>query len=109
MSESSFTESKAPTAAGQERRPSRCFNSAISVQVTVTVTVTWFAGATSGNWVVEQSLANVKDRVHEGAPISQPLFEDPPPEDTEVHDPFGCSTQALREPALPSMSGARPR
>jgi type IV pilus assembly protein PilC len=34
-------------------------------------------GATSGNWVVEQSLANVKDRVHEGAPISQPLSEDP--------------------------------
>jgi type IV pilus assembly protein PilC len=33
-------------------------------------------GATSGNWVVEQSLANVKDRVHEGAPISQPLSED---------------------------------
>jgi type IV pilus assembly protein PilC len=34
-------------------------------------------GATSGNWVVEQSLENVKHRVHEGAPISQPLSEDP--------------------------------
>ncbi len=34
-------------------------------------------GATSGNWVVEQSLENVKNRVHEGAPISQPLSEDP--------------------------------
>jgi type IV pilus assembly protein PilC len=34
-------------------------------------------GATAGNWVVEQSLENVKNRVHEGAPISQPLSEDP--------------------------------
>jgi type IV pilus assembly protein PilC len=33
-------------------------------------------GATSGNWVVEQSLENVRTRVHEGAPISQPLSED---------------------------------
>src|SRR4051812_10299494 len=34
-------------------------------------------GATSGNWVVEQSLAEVRVRVHEGVPISQPLQEDP--------------------------------
>jgi type IV pilus assembly protein PilC len=34
-------------------------------------------GATSGNWVVEKSLANVRTRVHEGAPISLPLAEDP--------------------------------
>ena len=34
-------------------------------------------GATSGNWVVEQSLENVRTRVHEGAPISLPLAEDP--------------------------------
>jgi type IV pilus assembly protein PilC len=34
-------------------------------------------GATSGNWVVERSLENVRTRVHEGAPISQPLSEDP--------------------------------
>jgi type IV pilus assembly protein PilC len=34
-------------------------------------------GATSGNWVVEQSLANIRTRVHEGVPISQPLQEDP--------------------------------
>jgi type IV pilus assembly protein PilC len=32
--------------------------------------------ATSGNWVVEQALDNVRARVHEGAPISQPLSED---------------------------------
>jgi type IV pilus assembly protein PilC len=34
-------------------------------------------GATSGNWVVEQSLARIRARVHEGVPISQPLQEDP--------------------------------
>jgi type IV pilus assembly protein PilC len=33
--------------------------------------------ATSGNWVVEQSLGQIKTRVHEGVPISQPLQEDP--------------------------------
>ena len=34
-------------------------------------------GATSGNWVVEQSLAEIRTRVHEGVPISQPLQDDP--------------------------------
>ena len=34
-------------------------------------------GATSGNWVVEQSLVGIRSRVHEGVPISQPLQEDP--------------------------------
>src|SRR6476660_8309903 len=34
-------------------------------------------GATSGNWVVEQSLADIRTRVHEGIPISQPLQDDP--------------------------------
>ena len=34
-------------------------------------------GATSGNWVVEESLANIRTRVHDGVPISQPLQEDP--------------------------------
>jgi type IV pilus assembly protein PilC len=34
------------------------------------------AGATSGNWVIEKSLENVRTRVHEGAPISQPLSDD---------------------------------
>jgi type IV pilus assembly protein PilC len=34
-------------------------------------------GATAGNWVVEQSLADIRTRVHEGVPISQPLQEDP--------------------------------
>jgi type IV pilus assembly protein PilC len=34
-------------------------------------------GATAGNWVVENSLADIRTRVHEGVPISQPLQEDP--------------------------------
>jgi type IV pilus assembly protein PilC len=35
------------------------------------------AGQTSGNWVIESALANVRARVHEGVPIAQPLIEDP--------------------------------
>src|SRR3954451_20474824 len=32
---------------------------------------------TSGNWVVETALDNVRARVHEGVPIAQPLIDDP--------------------------------
>ena len=32
---------------------------------------------TAGNWVVEQSVGQIRTRVHEGVPISQPLAEDP--------------------------------
>src|SRR2546430_2552568 len=32
-------------------------------------------GQTAGNWVVEEALANVRTRVHEGVPIAQPLIE----------------------------------
>src|SRR5436190_6597481 len=35
------------------------------------------AGTTAGNWVLEQSLANVRERVHEGVPIGEPLTTDP--------------------------------
>jgi type IV pilus assembly protein PilC len=34
-------------------------------------------GHTSGNWVVEDALANVRAKVHEGVPIAQPLVENP--------------------------------
>ncbi len=34
-------------------------------------------GTTSGNWVVEEALADVRVRVHEGVPIAQPLLENP--------------------------------
>src|SRR4051794_14230399 len=30
-------------------------------------------GTTAGNWVIEQSIANVRERVHEGVPIGEPL------------------------------------
>jgi type IV pilus assembly protein PilC len=33
--------------------------------------------ATSGNWVVEQSIDRVRERVHEGASIGDPLADDP--------------------------------
>jgi len=32
-------------------------------------------GTTSGNWVVEEALADVRERVHEGVPIATPLIE----------------------------------
>ena len=34
-------------------------------------------GNTSGNWVVEQALVEVRLKVHEGVPIAQPLIENP--------------------------------
>jgi type IV pilus assembly protein PilC len=34
-------------------------------------------GQTAGNWVVEDALADVRARVHEGVPIAQPLVENP--------------------------------
>jgi type IV pilus assembly protein PilC len=32
-------------------------------------------GQTAGNWVIEEALAGVRARVHEGVPIAQPLVE----------------------------------
>jgi len=32
-------------------------------------------GQTAGNWVIEDALAGVRQRVHEGVPIAQPLLE----------------------------------
>jgi type IV pilus assembly protein PilC len=32
-------------------------------------------GQTSGNWVIEEALAGVRAKVHEGVPIAQPLVE----------------------------------
>ncbi len=32
-------------------------------------------GQTAGNWVVEEALADVRQKVHEGVPIAQPLIE----------------------------------
>ncbi len=35
------------------------------------------AGATSGNWVIESALIDVRAKVHGGATIAQPLADDP--------------------------------
>jgi type IV pilus assembly protein PilC len=34
-------------------------------------------GSTAGNWVIESALADVRQRVHEGVTIAQPLIENP--------------------------------
>ena len=34
-------------------------------------------GQTTGNWVIESALAEVRTKVHEGVPIAQPLVENP--------------------------------
>jgi type IV pilus assembly protein PilC len=34
-------------------------------------------GQTAGNWVVEEALADVREKVHQGVPIAQPLVESP--------------------------------
>jgi type IV pilus assembly protein PilC len=34
-------------------------------------------GTTAGNWVVEDALRNVREKVHAGVPIAQPLIEHP--------------------------------
>ncbi len=39
------------------------------------ITALEIAGATAGNWVIEQALAGTAERVHEGVPISTPLQE----------------------------------
>ena len=35
------------------------------------------SGQTSGNWVIEEALLTVREKVHEGVPISAPLLENP--------------------------------
>jgi type IV pilus assembly protein PilC len=57
-------------------RFSRTLSTLVSAGVDI-IKALEITGATSGNWVVEQSLARIKTRVHEGVPISQPLQEDP--------------------------------
>jgi type IV pilus assembly protein PilC len=34
-------------------------------------------GTTSGNWVVEDALRDMREQVHAGVPIAQPLIEHP--------------------------------
>jgi type IV pilus assembly protein PilC len=56
-------------------RVSRTLSTLVSAGVDI-IRALEITSATSGNWVYEQSLAEVRQRVHEGAPISQPLAED---------------------------------
>ena len=56
-------------------RFSRTLSTLVSAGVDI-IRALEITGATSGNWVLEQSLATVRQRVHEGAPISQPLSAD---------------------------------
>jgi type IV pilus assembly protein PilC len=57
-------------------RFSRTLSSLVSAGVDI-IRALEITAATSGNWVIEQSVENVRVRVHEGVPISQPLEEDP--------------------------------
>jgi type IV pilus assembly protein PilC len=57
-------------------RFSRTLSTLISAGVDI-IRALEITAATSGNWVVERSLAEIKTRVHEGVPISGPLQADP--------------------------------
>jgi type IV pilus assembly protein PilC len=57
-------------------RFSRTLSTLVSAGVDI-IKALEITGATSGNWVVEQSVVRIKSRVHDGVPISQPLQEDP--------------------------------
>jgi type IV pilus assembly protein PilC len=57
-------------------RFSRTLSTLISSGVDIIMALE-ITGATSGNWVVEDALAHIRTRVHEGVPFSQPLQEDP--------------------------------
>jgi type IV pilus assembly protein PilC len=41
------------------------------------ITALEITGGTAGNWVLEDSLVTIRERVHEGVPMSEPLAEDP--------------------------------
>src|SRR5205085_12563693 len=45
---------------------------ATGVDITKALEIT---GQTAGNWVVEEALADLREQVHQGVPIAQPLIE----------------------------------
>jgi type IV pilus assembly protein PilC len=57
-------------------RFSRTLSTLVAAGVDI-ITSLEITGATAGNWVVEQALADVKVKVHEGVPIAEPLIESP--------------------------------
>jgi type IV pilus assembly protein PilC len=57
-------------------RFSRTFSTLVAAGVDI-IKALEITGTTSGNWVVENALAGVRVKVHEGVPIAQPLIENP--------------------------------
>ena len=55
-------------------RFSRTLSSLVTAGVDI-IKALEISGSTAGNWVVEQAIAEVRIRVHEGVPIAQPLAE----------------------------------
>jgi type IV pilus assembly protein PilC len=57
-------------------RFSRTLSTLVAAGVDI-ITALEITGGTAGNWVLEQSLVRIRERVHEGVPISEPLADDP--------------------------------
>jgi type IV pilus assembly protein PilC len=57
-------------------RFSRTLSTLVAAGVDI-ITALEITGGTAGNWVLEQSLVRIRERVHEGVPMSEPLAEDP--------------------------------
>ena len=57
-------------------RFSRTLSTLVAAGVDI-ITALEITGSTAGNWVIDEALANVRVKVHEGHPISQPLIDDP--------------------------------
>src|SRR5262249_33626938 len=57
-------------------RLSRTLSSLVTAGVDI-ISALEIAGATAGNWVVEQAVAEVRTRVHEGVPLAEPLAAQP--------------------------------
>jgi type IV pilus assembly protein PilC len=57
-------------------RFSRTLSTLVSAGVDI-IQALEITGQTAGNWVVEEALADVRAKVHEGVPIAQPLVDNP--------------------------------
>jgi type IV pilus assembly protein PilC len=57
-------------------RFSRTLSTLVSAGVDI-IKALEITGQTAGNWVIEEALADVRAKVHEGVPIAQPLIDNP--------------------------------
>ena len=57
-------------------RFSRTFSTLVAAGVDI-IKALEITAQTAGNWVVESALIEVREQVHEGVPIAQPLIENP--------------------------------